>query len=114
MPHPVDESIRDRKPIHSGVESSLNNLSKDESFKNTNDYYNSNDFSSGTFEQASAPPFPSPTQSAGPNSTSSPRHVPESSLSIEEQLAQMIFQFERLSLSGTSGMTSHPIYPRRK
>ena len=40
MPHPVDESIRDRKPIHSGVESSLNNLSKDESFKNTNDYYN--------------------------------------------------------------------------
>ena len=63
MSHPVDESIRDRKPIHSGVESSLNNLSKDESFKNTNDYYNSNDFSSGTFEQASAPPLPFPPQS---------------------------------------------------
>ena len=90
MPHPVDESIRDRKPIHSGVESSLNNLSKDESLKNTNDYYNSNDFSSGTFEQASAPPFPFPPQSAGLNSTSSPRYVPESSLSTEEQLAQMI------------------------
>ena len=95
----LDKSIRDRKPIRPSVDSSLNNLPEDESFKNMNDYYISNDFSSGTFEQASAPPFPFPPQSAGPNSTSSPRHVPESSLSTEEQLVHMKMQFERLSLS---------------
>ena len=93
------KSIRDRKPTPSNAESSLNNFSEDESFKNSNDYYNSNNFSSGTFELASAPPFAFPPQTAGPNSTSSPRHVPESSLSTEEQLTHMKMQFERLTLS---------------
>ena len=93
------KSIRDRKLTQSNAESSLNEFPEDESFKNLNDYYNSNDFSSGTFEQASAPPFAFPPQSAVPNSTSSPRHVPESSLSTEEQLTHMKMQFERLTLT---------------
>ena len=59
MSHPVDESIRDRKPIHSGVESSLNNLSKDESFKNANDYYNSNDFLLELLSRRLLLPYPS-------------------------------------------------------
>ena len=64
----LDKSIPDHNPIHSSVESSLNNLPEVESSKNTNDYYNSNDFSSGTLDQASALPLPFLPQSTGPNS----------------------------------------------
>ena len=90
----LDKSIQNHRRLENSPEHLLDNL------KDTSNACNVDDLHSGTFDQASAPSFSFPPQSAGPHSTPK-RNIPNGSdtLTNEEQQLNMQLQFERMSLA---------------
>ncbi|KAI6654789.1 E3 SUMO-protein ligase RanBP2 [Oopsacas minuta] len=102
----LDKSIQDHKPIEPKTDYINNRFPEDESFKELSNNYHSNSFNQA-YEQASAPPFPFPPQSAGPIiSTSSPKKMAngttsglvESTMSKDDQILQLQLKYERTLL----------------
>ena len=92
----LNKSIHDHRQEDNSPDTFSDNFPDD----NFRDAYESSQFNSGTFGQASAPPFSFPPPSAGLDS-SPKKTIPNGSdtVTMEEQHSNMQMQFERMTLA---------------